>query len=208
MKRFALALTCVLAGAAPAVSRASLTLQVGPERGADAVDAVVAPGSGEHFFDLVFHESGPPDNEQLIAYDLLVEATRPGISLVRVEQPDNWVLTPSDAAELVQNEVEPDHILAFAGYKFTYAGPLADINTGEKAARIYYTVDPGAAPGLYRITLNPGYTIFGFGDPNCEHCHGPVFIDDPGLIRVTPEPAGLALIGAVAVLVLQRRRNT
>ena len=207
MKRFALALTCLLAGVAPAVSLASLTLQVGPALGPDAVDAVVAPGSGEHFFDLVFHESGPPDFEHLIAYDLLVDATRPGISLLRVEQPDNWVLTPSDAAELVQFEVEPDHILASAGYKFTYSGPLADINTGEKAARIYYNVDPGAAPGLYRITLNPTNTIFGFNDPNCEHCHGPVFIDDPGVIRVTPEPAGLALPLAAGVMALRRQRH-
>src|SRR5439155_21671875 len=91
MKRFALALSCALAGIMPAITKASLRLQIGPERGADAVDAVVAPGSGERFFDLVFNESGPPVNEHLIAYDVGVDAARPGLSLVRAEKPDNWV---------------------------------------------------------------------------------------------------------------------
>ena len=205
MKRFVLALSCALAGITPAITEASLTLQIGPERGADAVDAVVATGSAEHFFDLVFNESGPPVNEQLIAYDLGVDAARPGLSLVRAEKPDNWVLPDADAV-FGQQEVRPDHVLVNASFALSYSGPLADITSGAKAARVYYSVDPGTAPGLYRITLNPNQTVFGFGDPNCDSCYA-VAIDDPGVVLVTPEPAGLALLSvAGAILVCPRPR--
>ena len=57
---------CVCGLCLPAAA-GELRLQVGPNSGPDAVDAVVAPGAVAHSLDLVFVESGQPYNELLFA---------------------------------------------------------------------------------------------------------------------------------------------
>ena len=203
MTRFAI-VGCVLAVAAsiaPPTALAALDLRIGPNRGADAVDAAVAPGSGEHFFDLTFTETPPTENEFLYAYDVLFEAAQTGIRLLRAERPDNFVLTAPDAT-FVQSEADAGHILA-AAQDGTSLG--VDVVTGPKAARVYYAVDPGTTPGLYRITLNPVGTTFVSGDPNRQGYFPVVDITDPGVVLVTPEPSGLALLAVAGLLALRRR---
>ena len=202
-KLILLAILCISALSLPAAA-GPLQLRVGPNFGADTVDAVVAPGAGTQSLDLVFVESGQPYNELLFAYDAGVDAAQPGLRLVRAEKPDNWVLTGSDSDTVfTEREARPDHILVNASYALTYSGPLADITTGAKVARIYYSIDPGTAPGLYRITLDRNTTVFGTGNPNCS-C--PIFPDlsDAGVVLVTPEPSGVALVGVAWVLALRR----
>ena len=200
MKRLVPAVTCLL-GMLPAAASAALDLRVGPNRGPEAVDAVVAPGSGEQFFDLAFTETGTPYNEGLWAYDVMVRSPRPGITLLRAERPDNWVITDANGTFTVFDS-GPGHLLFGA----SNSDRLSDITTGRKAARIFYSVDAGAAPGLYNLTLDREWTVFVSGEPVSAN-RIVVDITDPGVIRVTPEPAGLALIGAVAVFALRRRRN-
>ena len=204
MQRIVLSLAGVLASF-PAVARAALDLQIGANKGADQVDAVVAPGSGEHYFDLTFSRTGTSNfNESIYAYDLLARAAPQGIRLVRIERPDNWIFT-NFFATFQTPESASDHILVNAA---NGSGDQVHVMTGEKAARVVYTVDPGAAPGLYQITLDPFTTAFADSDPSCNMaCRPDVDITDPGIVQVTPEPGGLAFVAATSVLALRRRRG-
>lgn len=194
----------VLMAMAPLVASAELDLRIGPNTGADQVDAVVAPGSGEHFFDLTFSATGINEtfNEYLVAYDLGLVTARPGLRLLRVEKPDNWVFTDA-AATLITREADAGRILA-EGAEFGGADYGSDVTTGTEAARVFYSVDPDVTPGLYQIALSPNWTAFGTGNPNGHE----VFVDfnDPGMVLVTPEPSGFALLGLAGVLALRRRR--
>ena len=205
--RAVLAFSILLATGASAASAAELALLIGPNRGATAVDAVVAPGSGEQFFDFTFLDTvEPPLFEGLVVYELMVRAPRPGITLLRAEVPDNWVFAGTDASFTV-TEAAPDHLLITVT---DVDDPndtdvtLVDIVTGRKAARVYYGVDAAALPGLYNITLDPQETAWGHGLPKGFLLT--VDTPDPGVVRVTPEPAGLALLGIPAALALRRRR--
>ena len=188
---------------APAVASAVVDLRIGPTLGGDQVDAVVAPGSGEHFFDLTFIRRTDA-YDPLYAYDVQLDTARPGLRLLRVERPDNWVFTAPDAT-FVQLRADPGLALASA------AGGSAAFNhiaTGQQAARVFYSVDPGTAPGLYRITLDPATTIWSGSDPNLPGYVGPwVEMTDPGVVRVTPEPSGLALLGVAGLLLGRRARG-
>src|SRR5690242_17760223 len=114
MRQFILKFACVLAvslwAAWPAAARAALALRLGSEYGATLPDAFVWPASGEHYFDLVFEETGTPEDERLFAYDLQVVRTRPGVRLLRAEKPDNWVFT-DPGATFIQAEATEGRIL-------------------------------------------------------------------------------------------------
>jgi PEP-CTERM motif len=144
-------------------------------------------------------ESGTAYDEGLYVYSLRARAQRPGITLLRAEKPDNWVLTDPDAVFLI-DEAAPDHLF-FSG---SNVNVLSDITDGKKVARLYYNVDADALPGLYRIRVDQDFA-FESGDPS-GHYIG-VDITDPGVIRVTPEPSALALLGAAALFGLRRRRG-
>ena len=98
MKGFALSVGGVLVLLPAVASAAALSIQIGPGVGPNSPDVIAfpPPPGGEQFLDLVFHETGTPENEGLFAYDLLLLAEGP-INLVRVEKPDNWVFTAPDA---------------------------------------------------------------------------------------------------------------
>ena len=106
------AILCASALCLPAAA-GGLRLQTGPNSGPDAVDAAVAPGSGEHFFNLTFTEVPPAENEYLYAYELQFETAQPGIRLLRAERPDNFVLTAPDAT-FMQAEADARHVRATA----------------------------------------------------------------------------------------------
>jgi MYXO-CTERM domain-containing protein len=96
----------------------------------------------------------------------------------------------SDAGHLLINASSPDE-------RVNISPP------GRNAARIYYSIDPGTSPGLYDILLEAGATrVF---TPN-PFPPPPVDVTDPGVVRVTPEPAGLAVLAFGGLLVLRRRR--
>ena len=129
----------------PSVASAALALQVGPSQGANAADAVVAPGSGEHFFDVVFHETPPTENEGLFTYDFTVTTPGLGVRLLGAQRPDNWVLTDPNATFTVIESTPTRTYL-----NGTASTVLSDITEGKQVARIFYAVDPAAAPGEYR----------------------------------------------------------
>ena len=180
-----------------------LDLQTGPDYGPDEVDAVVAPGSGEHFFDLTFLVDGEDPDDGMNEYDVMVRAPRPGITLLRAEKPDNWVFTDPDAVFRVV-EGDADHLMINA----LSPDERVDVtNPGKNAARIYYSIDSGAAPGRYNIRLEPGTTRIYTGRPG-GWIPPPVGVTDAGLVLVTPEPSGLAVIAVGGLLALRRRRRT
>jgi len=187
---------------APLRASAALQFRFGPSAGSDAIDASVAPGSGPHFLDLTFIEVGSPVNEMLGFYDVGLLRSQPGLTLLRAERPDNFVFT--DAGAYLQTFVQaPDRLLVGGGIG---SGPPVNVMTGAKAARVYYTIDPSTAPGVYRITIDPITTAFNYLDPNCSMCYPPPASDD-GVILVTPEPSGLALVALGGVLAIRRRRT-
>jgi len=205
MNRLTLILSIVVTIGPSVAFAGGLELQVGPNYGAGAVDAVVAPGTGEHFFDLTFLETPPDQNEGMDAYDVMVRAPRPGISLLRAEKPgDDWAFGPEADAHFTVPESAPDHLLIEV--TIPPAAPLTDLMTGTKAARVYYAVDPAAPPGVYDITLDPQETGIASGLPN-RALPPPVGVTDPGVVLVTPEPSGMALPGALGLLLARRVRR-
>jgi len=200
MKRYVLALGCVL-GAAPVVASAALSISIGP-------DILVTPRAiptGEQFVDLVFNEVGTSANEGLFAYDLYVRRDKPGINLVRVEKPDNWVFTsPGASFQEAGPEFSDKPGLIVVNAIGDLLGANQDIQNGTKAARVFYTIDPNAAGGVYHISLDPGGTLFVSGDTGEAI---PVDISDPGTVIIGPEPAGLSLAGVACALALLRRRR-
>jgi hypothetical protein len=184
MNRCGFAFACVLA-IAPAAAWGGLSLQIGPKRGDGRKDAdlTVVQGwapRGQQFFDLMFDEDGPPDNEALFAYDVLIKAP-PGINLVRAEKPDKWVFTAAGAT-FTQVEADARHILVNGIGDLRGKGE--DITKGARAARVFFTVDPAVAAGRYDITLDAGTTTFGSNDPN-RNLVIPVTITDPGVVIVS-----------------------
>jgi hypothetical protein len=81
-------------------------------------------------------------------------------------------------------------------------GANQDIQNGTKVARVFYTIDPNAAGGIYHISLDPGGTLFVSGDTGEAI---PVDISDPGTVFIGPEPAGLSFAGVTCALALLRR---
>jgi hypothetical protein len=203
MRHVILSCACLLA-ACPAAARATLALRLGSEYGATLPDAFVWPSSGEHYFDLVFEETGAPQDERLFAYDLQIEPTRPGVRLLRAEKPEGWVFT-DPAASFVQAQATASKIVVNAINEPTGAH-LSDITTGSRAARVWYTVEAGSDYGGYGIALNEQFTVFSSGDPNRPRVI-PVLLSDYGVVIYVPEPGGMAALGGAAVpgLLLRRR---
>ena len=176
---------------------ASAALALGGVKGTD--------GTGRNFVDLVFTETAPTENEGLFAYDIAARIVRPGgvtggVNLAGIERPgDNYVLDVPSGSTFSVAENTANNVLA----NVSSNNDLADITTGKKAARIFYTIAPDAAPGIYRLAFDPASTVFGSGDPN-HSLEIAVALSDTDI--VVPEPAGLALLGVASLLTLRRRR--
>lgn len=81
------------------------------------------------------------------------------------------------------------------------AGREPAIPLGAGVLRVPIVIEPGTAPGLYALTLDPLVTSFAnaAGDPIAVSL-------DNGFINVTPEPASLSLLGLGGLFALRRRR--
>jgi hypothetical protein len=215
MKRFVLGLGCVAGLMLPSIASAALSLQIGPQSSPATPDATyTTPGlpSGQQFFDLIFTETDPTVNEGLFAYDLAASVVRPagmgsgqGLRLGGAERPaDNYVLDVPSGSTFTVAENTPDRLLV----NVSSNNDLADITTGKKAARVFYTLDPAAVPGNYTIVFDTASTVFGSGDPN-QPLEIPVTLTDAGFVRIdiVPEPASLSLLGIAGLLALRRRRT-
>ena len=210
MRRFAVGSLCVLAMVlSPRLASAALQLQIGPSNGPNTPDQVVLPAAGQQFFDLVFNETAPAENEGLFAYDLNLKIVRPngntgGFRLAGAERPTSgFVLSddPSKSTFTVATNT-PEELLI----NISSNNDLFDVSSGQKAARIFYTIDPGTDLGAYRIVFDTGNTVFGSGDPNRLDPAIPVDLVDVGLVTYVPEPASAALLGFAGLLMLRRRK--
>ena len=204
-KRLAIVVGCLVT-AAPGVCSATLSLDFAP-RGSPFPGPPQFPvdAQGRRYFDLVFTETAPTENEGLFAYDLNLRLRRPpgttgGARLTGAERPpDNFVLDVPSGATFIVAESGADELLI----NISSNNDLADINTGDKAARIFYEVDPGVNGRNYFVTFDPFSTVFGSGDPNRELVIAVDVSDDAQL----PEPTGLSLLALAGALGLRRRRR-
>jgi hypothetical protein len=199
MTRLILALACVVA-MAPGVASAALSLAISAD--------INVCAEGEQFFDLVFNETGTPVNEGLFAYDLYITRDKPGINLIRAEKPDDWVFTSLGASfQEAGPEFSNKPGLIVVNAIGDLLGANQDIQDGTKVARVFYTIDPDAAPGIYHVSLDPAGTLFVSGDTGEAI---PVDISDSGTVitEIIPEPTALPLLAVGGVLAVRRRRRS
>ena len=172
------------------------------------------PMSDRPYFDLVFagDTAGAdfPADEGLLVYDLSVvvpPGSRDKITLDGAERPDHFVLDVPGGATFSVAVNQPDRLLInVSGNTGT---DLADINNGDKAARIFYRLDPAAqctGLGLTVFDFDADATVFGSGDVNYPALQIPVSLSDSAVI-FCPEPAAAAPLAAAALLALRRRER-
>jgi hypothetical protein len=191
----------------PEAAAAGLALQFGQQPGPVPENSCLP---GTYFVDLIVTETQPTENEMLFAYDLGVRLVGPGgrpggVSLTGADRPPGEFVMGDDPAKSTLNVAEntPDSLLV----NVVSNNDLFDITTGKKAARIFYTIAPGAQLGEYRVLFDPDTTVFGSGDPNRLSPQIFVSLADVGTITVCPEPGATALAGLAAVLGLRRGRR-
>lgn len=213
MKRLVLGLVCVAGLVLPSIASAALTLRIGDQLGAVTPDQTfnVPVPAGQQFFDLIFEETAPTENEGLFSYDLGFRVNNGGgpggIRLAGAERPagDRFVYGNSPGAGFTVAVNEPDHLLINTNADFG-AATLPDIVDGAMAARIFYTLDAITLPGTYSIVFDTTETVFGSGDPDRE-LEIDVNLSDAGVVEVVPEPTALSLLGIAGLLALRRRRT-
>jgi hypothetical protein len=216
MKRFVLGMG-LLGLMVPSVASAALSLQIGPNNGAGSgnADAVFPPTPfGQNFFDLIFHETGGVQREGLFTYDVALDLIREaggssGVSFVNGAGSTPIQMAPNPAIAMTPNpasitvlENTPSRLV----FNVTSGNDLTDIDEGESAARVFYTVPQDATPGIYRIVFDAPNSVYGSGDPELP-LSIEVAMTDEGVIRVVPEPGALSLLGIAGLLALRRRRT-
>ena len=212
-----LVVSCLAFLALPGAARADLSLQLGSAYGMESLDVVPAPRPGTSgFFDIRFNETGTVNREALITYEIFLFVARPagvtgGLRLltgdaavaVPPEIPDDdFVLSPTPPPVLTIIESDADHLF-FNVTLSEFDEPFPDIDDGERAARVFWELDPSTPPGVYRVIVDGDRTQFGGGDPTL-----PLLIQvEKTDAFVVPEPGSLWLLAGGAVLALRRRNG-
>ena len=211
MKRSFSPLACALVVVmAASAARGALSLQIGPRNGTDAgsADAVVI-NPGTQFFDMIFHETGTVQREGLFTYDIALDLPNgQGVSFVngagstpvQIGANPAIAMTPNPASITVL-ENTPSRLV----FNITSGNDLTDIDEGESAARIFYTVAPDAVQGIRRIVFDAANSVYGSGDPELP-LSIEVDMTDAGVITFIPEPTGVAVLAVSAVFALRRHR--
>jgi hypothetical protein len=196
------ALAACVSVVAPQVARAALSLGIQP-------DLSCAPG--EHYFDLVFTETAPAENEGLFAYDLALSYVPVGIGTGAggftftgaAAPPDRFVFDGPAGAMFGVSELTPSRVVMNVVNNGDLED-LVDIQTGDKAARIFYTIGP-TPPAAYTLAFDTAGTDFTSADPN-HSIDIAVALSDPGVV-VCPEPGGVIVLSVAGAFALARRRR-
>jgi hypothetical protein len=123
----------------------------------------------------------------------------PYIFLTAGTNPDDGTPAPARPAIPANDEAYGPATITAAG--LADAGREPAIPLGAGVLRVPLVIEPGVAPGVYALTLDPLVTSFAnaAGDPIAVSL-------DNGFINVTPEPASLSLLGLGGLFSLRRRR--
>ena len=204
--------------ALPCPARADLSLQLGESYGPNTIDPIRVSPEGPFYFDIRFNETGAVEREGLFTYDVGLRVQRPagvtrGLRLltgdaavaVPPEIPGgDFVLPAVPPPSLVIIESDADHVI----FNVTMAvpdAPLPDIDQGERAARIFWTWEPFAPEGMYRVLADPDITAFGSGDPNLPLAIEVEMTD--AFVVIAPEPGAVSLLAVAAPFALRRWRG-
>ena len=221
MSRIALVLACV-AGAilgvpAGLVRGAALSLQLGPSQGGYD-NPIPTPLETPLPLDLVFHETGPAQNEGLFVYDIRLELVSPagsgplgvtfvtGPSAVQIVDPAAIARRNASGAPAEPSIMILQSTPEVLWFDVVSAGELSDINEGDIAARVFYTYHLGGRPNDYLIVVDEDedHTVFASGDPRL-----PIRIDvdypDVGRIFYPPEPSCVSLLAMAGLMGLRWR---
>ena len=188
-------LVAVLVAAGPRAAGAALSL-------ANRSELSCTPG--DHFFDLVFTETPPAVSEGLFAFDLALTATATGPAggfafTGAAAPPDGFVFDAPGGALFRVAEVTPERLVINVASN----EELADVATGDKAARVFYTIG-ATPPAEYTLAFDREASGFISADPD-QPIDIPVSLVDPGTV-VCPEPGGLAFFCLGGVSLLRRSR--
>jgi hypothetical protein len=194
----------------PAVSRGALSLGFGPPDGTNPASACLP---GTHFVDLIFADDSTED-EGLYAYDLVLNlvtpAGRPGdVRIAGAERPPTDFVLSDDPNKSTFTIAQGPGLTDDRRITVNISSnnDLFDITTGKKAARLFYTIAPGALPGQFSLAFDPANTVFGSGDPNRLELALAVGLADAGSLQICPEPGTLSITGLAGLLCLSRRRR-
>jgi len=201
----------------PSAARAALSLQLGESYGPLSIDPIRVSPEGLNYFDIRFNETGTVNREGLFAYDIALRVERPagvtrGLRLLTGESAvavppripaDDFVLPAVPPPQLMILESDPNH-LTFDVLTLTESD-FPDIDQGERAARIFWTWEPFAPEGIYRIVVDPEITVFASGEPEL-----PLRIEvetTDAFVVFFPEPGAVSLLAIAAPFALRRWRG-
>ena len=176
-------------------------------------DVVIDPAGGRVTLDVTFLDTPPsetPPGVVLGGYGLapVLEKVGAGPVALRftspyIEMGDPFVFPSPDLYVDSVNAAGTAAVLSVLERSDGVRLPETPVNAG----RLILEYGPGAAPGEYRVRLDPNATVLVMAEPHGLPHFPSADLSDVGVIRLVPEPGALWFMAVGAALILRRRRT-